>query len=146
LYVRVQGFYDASLVLVQKSKGVVEPTFGERLMTWSGPLEPAVWGMCVVAALVVGMAYWFLENNEGSPHPSRLPLSAALPFPNHASGHMAPSSFTQMAVTSTATAPRRTALHLSLYRCFYSREAAGPLRALSLAISSLSAGRFLFWS
>jgi hypothetical protein len=29
-----QGFYDASLVLVQKSRGEVEPTFAEKLMTW----------------------------------------------------------------------------------------------------------------
>jgi len=102
--------------------------------------------MCVAAAFVVGMAYWFLENNEGSPHPSAASPRCPIPFPNHASGDMAPSSFTQMAVTSTAIVPRTTALHLSLYRCFSSREAAGPLRALSLAISSLSAGRFLFWS
>ena len=59
-----QGFYDASLVLVQRSRGEVEPTFAEKLMTWAGPLEPVVWGMCVAGALVVGLAYWYLENNE----------------------------------------------------------------------------------
>jgi hypothetical protein len=42
----------------------VEPTFGEKLTIWSKPLEPAMWGMCVVAALVVSMAYWYLENKE----------------------------------------------------------------------------------
>ena len=63
----VQGFWDASLILVQKSAGEVELSFGERLTLWAGPLEPAVWGMSVLAAFVVGMAYWFLENSvDGS--------------------------------------------------------------------------------
>ena len=60
----LEGWFDGSLILVTKSLGVQVPSFGEKLVLWSGPLAPEVWGTCVAAAIVVGAAYWLIENKE----------------------------------------------------------------------------------
>ena len=60
----LEGWFDGSLILVTESLGVQVPSFGEKLVLWSGPLAPEVWGICVAAALVVGAAYWLIENKE----------------------------------------------------------------------------------
>jgi len=60
----LQGFYDSSLVLIEKSAGKKIPSFGEKLASWAGPLSPLVWGMSVIAAICVGIAYWIIENKE----------------------------------------------------------------------------------
>ena len=63
----LNGWYDASLILVQKSAGKKAPTFSEKLVSWAGPLSPVVWVMCIIAAICVGLAYWVIENQvDGS--------------------------------------------------------------------------------
>ena len=60
----LEGWFDASLILVQRSRGTKEPTFSEKLVSWAGPLSPEVWALCVVSAFFVGLAYWVIENHE----------------------------------------------------------------------------------
>ena len=53
----LEGFMDSSIILVSQAKGKKEPTFGEKFVSWTGPLDAGVWCMVLLLSVCVGSAY-----------------------------------------------------------------------------------------
>ena len=63
----LEGFMDSSIILVSQAKGKKEPTFGEKFVSWTGPLDAGVWCMVLLLSVCVGSAYAFIEDGiDGS--------------------------------------------------------------------------------